>query len=284
MIKLMRSLFGLNGQTGNRKVVGAPESTGPGDVPYLKESEQRLAALQELCSRYRNTPYAAQFQAAFEKTKRIHTYLVSRDRGHELELFHVQRTDHFLSTYTAILTAQQEPTLQPLPPPLPSQRLPQPPPARPGGVLGRTVVFGPFRSEHKEVKAARTLNRETSQRVFQATADAKVEVPRLALPEIAINTYATVVYLREDVSDGLTTSEIGFTSSPEEKEAFISYISSRLGIDHLTYAGNAMVYVPTHDSKHPAEMLPVVHWHGTPYVLSMEDDRLYPVRTYRTRR
>jgi len=167
--------------------------------------------------------------------------------------------------------------------PLPSQRIPQPV-TRPGGVLGRTVVFGPFRSEHKEVKAARTVNRETSQRAFQATAEAKIEVPRLALPEIAINTYATIVYLREDLSDGLTTSEIGFTSTPEEKEAFINYISSRLGIDHLTYAGNAMVYVPTHESNHPAEMLPVVHWHGAPYVLSLEDFRLYPVRTYRKRR
>ncbi|PTX18293.1 hypothetical protein C8N40_10692 [Pontibacter mucosus] len=281
MKKLLQALFGLNGQTGNRKVVGSPESTDTGSMPYLRESEQRLMALEDLYAKYRHTPHAAQFKLAIEKTRRIHAYLVSRGRGHELELFHVQHTDHFLSTYTAILDAHQEPTEQIQP--QPSRRTPQPV-SRPGGVLGRTVVFGPFRSEHKEVKAARTVNRETSQRAYQATAEAKIEVPRLSLPEIAINTYATIVYLREDISDGLTTSEIGFTSTPEEKEAFVNYISSRLGIDHLTYAGNAMVYVPTHDTKHPAEMLPVLHWHGTPYVLSLEDYRLYPVRTYRTRR
>ncbi|OKL38552.1 hypothetical protein [Pontibacter flavimaris] len=281
MIKLLRSLFGLNGVTGNRKVVGSPESIEARDVPYIRESNQRLVALQELYGRYKNTPYAQQLQAAYEKTRRIHTYLSARGRGHELELFHVQHTDHFLSTFSAIMDAHQEPQVHVQ---LPPQRIPQPQPAGRPDVLGRTVVFGPFRSDRKEVKAARTLNRETSQRAFQDIAESRTEVPRLDLPEISINTYSKIVYLREDVSDGLTTSEIGFTSTPEEKEAFVNYITARLGLHDLTYAGNAMVYVPTHDSKHPAEMLPVLHWHGCPYVLSMDELRLYPVRTYRKRR
>ncbi|WP_266205164.1 hypothetical protein [Pontibacter kalidii] len=281
MIKLLRSLFGLNGVTGNRKVVGGPESIEAKEVPFIRESNQRLVALQELYARYKNTPYAQQLQAAYEKTRRVHTYLIARGRGHELELFHVQHTDHFLSTFTAIIDARQEPQAEV---PLPPQRIPQPLPAGRPDVLGRTVVFGPFRSDRKEVKAARTLNHETNQRAFQDIAESSTEVPRLNLPEISINTYSKIVYLREDVSDGLTTSEIGFTSTQEEKEAFVAYISARLGLHHITYAGNAMVYVPTHASTHPAEMVPVIHWHGCPYVLSMDDYRLYPVRTYRKRR
>ncbi|MCX2740719.1 hypothetical protein [Pontibacter anaerobius] len=278
MIKLLRTLFGLGGVTGNRKVVGSPESIDVKDVPYIEESNQRLAALQELYNRYKSTPYAQQLKAAYEKTKRIHTYLVARSRGQELEVFHLQHTDHFLNTFTVILHAHQQQLEQEK---IPAPQKPQP--VRKQDIMGRTLVIGPFRSDRKEVKAARMQNRETSQRVFVDIQEANTDVPRLALPEISINTYSKIVYLREDVSDGLTTNEIGFTATPEEKETFVNYISSRLGLHDITYAGNAMVYLPTHDSNHPAEMLPVIHWHGCPYVLNMEEFRLYPVRTYRKR-
>lgn len=279
MIKLLRSLFGLNGKTGNRKVVGASESIDAKDIPYIRESNQRLEALQELYHKYKHSAHGLRFQAVFEKTKRIHQYLVARGRGHELELFHVQHTDHFLSTFTTIIAMHEEQQLEE------KQSKHAPHAARPrAGVMGRTLVIGPFRSDRKEVTAARTQNRETSERAFLDTTESNIEVPRLGLTEISINTYSKIVYLREDISDGLTTSEIGFTSTPEEKETFVAYISSRLGLEGITYAGNAMVYLPTHNSSQPAEMVPVIHWHGAPYVLSLEDDRLYPVVTYRKRR
>ncbi|AKD04197.1 hypothetical protein POKO110462_11530 [Pontibacter korlensis] len=282
MIQLLRSLFGLNGAAGNRKVVGSPDGMEVKDVPYMQESNQRLVALQELYNRFRNTAHAPKLQAVYEKTKRIHTYLAARSRGHELELFHVQHTDHFLSAFTAIMDAHQEPQVQVSvpPPPRPSQP-PQPTPKP--DVMGRTLVIGPFRSDRKEVKTARTLNRQTSHRAYMDTTEANVEVPRLGLPEISINTYSQIVYLREDVSDGLTTNEIGFTSTPEEKATFEAYVSARFGLKDVTYVGNAMVYIPTHNSNQPAEIVPVIHWHGAPYVLSLEDNRLYPVSTYRKR-
>ncbi|TPE43257.1 hypothetical protein [Pontibacter mangrovi] len=272
MREFLRTMFGLNGQTGNRKVVDSTAGADEEKTPYLRESEQRLKALQELCAKYDGTPYAAHFKAALERTRRIHTYLAGRGRGHELELFHVQHTDHFLSTFTAILEAQQEP-----------QELPQQqekPISKPG-VRGRTVVFGPFRSERKEVKAVQNTNRATSQRAYSDIAETKTEVPRLSMPEIAINTYAKIVYLREDVSDGLTTCEIGFTSPPEEKAAFESYVAASIGLSDITYVGNAMVYAPPQGKPQPAEMVPVIHWHGAPYALHLEELRLYPVRTYR---
>ncbi|MDX5423250.1 MAG: hypothetical protein LPK07_07230 [Hymenobacteraceae bacterium] len=280
MIRLLRSLFGLKGVTGNRTVVGSPESPESKHLPYIEESTRRLQLLFELYNRYKNTPHGQQVKAVYEKTQRIHTYLAGRNRVHELEVFHLQHTDHFLSTFTAIINVHQQQHKAPAP-------AAPPPPQRPAGkpeIIGRTLVIGPFRRDRKEVKAARMQNRETSQQVFVDIADTKTEIPKLAEPEIAINTYSKIVYLREDISDGLTTNEIGFTSTPEEKQTFANHIAARLGLEHVTYVGNALVYIQTHTSAHSPEMVPVIHWNGSPYVLSLEDYRLFPVRTFRKSR
>ncbi|ARS35217.1 hypothetical protein [Pontibacter actiniarum] len=278
MMKFLRQIFGLNGVTGNRTVVGSPESTGARDSPYLEDSKRRLTELQELCARYKGTPYASEIKAAYDKTYRIHTYLVGRGRTHELEMFHLQHTDNFLNTFTVIINMHRQQYGQK------AAATPPEPLAQRTEVVGRTLVLGPFRRDRKEVKAARMQNRETSQRVFVETTEAKTDVPRLSIPEISINTYSKLVYLREDLSDGLTTDEIGFTSTPEEKHVFVNYISGRLGLHGITYVGNAMVYIPDHASSQPAEMVPVIHWNGSPYILSLEDYRLFPVRTYRKSR
>ena len=279
MIKLLRSLFGLKGVTGNRSVVGSPDSIDTKDLPYIIDSKRRLAELQELHTRYKSSPHAPILLAVYDKTRRIHRYLVNRKKGHELELFHLQHTDHFLNTFTAIINAHQqhyeEEEVKAVP--LPKQ-------VRKADMVGKTLVIGPFRRDSREVKAANKLNRATSEQAFADITEANIDVPRLILPQISINTYAKIVYLKEDVAGGLSTNEIGFTSTPEEKANFISYIAGRLGIADIAYIGNAMVYVPNHNSSHPAEVVPVVHWNGAPYALSLEDDLLFPVRTYRKNR
>ncbi|MFD2512577.1 hypothetical protein ACFSRY_01750 [Pontibacter locisalis] len=289
MIRFLKHLFGLKGVTGNRTVVGSPESIDTRDLPYIQDSQKRLTALLELYNRYKTTPHAQKIYSVYEKTKRIHAYLIARNKAHELELFHLQHTDHFLNTFTIIINAHQHRNPQvsqyrqprswassPPPPPPPSPR-----PATRPEVIGRTLVFGPFRSESKEVKAVQMQqSRETGQRIFVETKHAKTNIARLTVPEVAIDTYSKIVYLKEDVSDGLTTSEIGYTSTTEEKEAFVNYVAARLGIEEVSYVGNTMTSLHNHDSSNPAEMVPVIHWNGCPYALLLEEDRLFPVKTF----
>ena len=280
MSNFWRNLFGANGSAGSRSVVGgSPEGIDLQDVSYIRESNRRLTALQELYARYKGSPHAQQIREVQEKTTRIHKYLVGRKRLHELELFHLQHTDHFLNTFTVIMDVHQQHLEQEIP-------LPPPPPVTPTkkDVVGRTLVFGPFRSDRKEVKAARMQNRETSQQAFSDITEANIEVPRLSTPQISISTYSKIIYLKEVASDGLTSNEIGFTSTTEEKDAFVTYVAARLGLEGISYVGNAMVYLPTQNSTHPAEMVPVIHWNGSPYVLHLEDYRLFPVTTYRKTR
>ena len=287
MIRFLRSLFGLHGVTGNRTVMGNTESITSKDLPYIQDSSKRLAALQELYSRYKGTTHAQKIYTVYEKTKRIHTYLLNRNRAHELELFHLQHTDHFLNTYTVILDTHQQrhPLLYPpeqgkapsSPPPSPPSAKP---PTRPE-VIGRTLVLGPFRRYSREVKAMQMQQRETRQHVFVDTRQAKTDVTKLTVPGISIDTYSKIVYLREDLSDGLSTNEIGYTSSEEEKEAFVAYVSGQLEIAGITYVGNAMVSLSVANSAEPAEMVPVIHWNGAAYALHLESSRLFPVSTFR---
>lgn len=285
MIRFLRSIFGLRGVTGNRTVVANPESIDTRDLPYIQDSSKRLAALQELYSRYKGTSHAQKIYTVYEKTKRIHTYLTSRNRAHELELFHLQHTDHFLNTFTVIMDAHQQ--RHPLLYPQEQAKAPAAPVANPPArseVIGRTLVLGPFRSYSREVKAVQMQQREKSQRAFVETRQAKADVTHISVPGISIDTYSRIVYLREDLSDGLTTNEIGYTSSEGEKEAFVQYVSGQLGIAGVTYVGNAMVSLSVASSPEPAEMLPVIHWNGAAYALHLESSRLLPVSTFRQTR
>ncbi|MBF9254730.1 hypothetical protein I2I11_15600 [Pontibacter sp. 172403-2] len=281
MIKLLRMLFGLNGVTGNRTVAGSPDSIDVKELPYLSESNRRLAALQELYTRYKNTPHAHKLLAVYDKTKRIHQYLLNQKKGHALELFHLQHTDHFLNTFTAIINAyQQQPGEEATPRAVPR---PKPARARKADVVGRTLVIGPFRINSREVQMVYRPDLETEEEDFTETPETPMDVTTLELPQISINTFARIVYLKEDKAGGLASSnEIGFTSTQEEKEIFLTYIADKLGIQGLVYVGNALVYLPGSDQNQPAEMVPVIHWNGATYALSLSDDRLFPVRTYRS--
>jgi hypothetical protein len=279
MMGFLRSLFGLHGVTGNRTVVGKPDQLDVQDLPYIQDSNKRLSEILELYEKYKGTPYAQKIYTVYEKTKRIHTYLISRSKANELELFHLQHTDHFLNTFLTIIDAHRPAVL------LQNQRVrsvapeASPSPSRPE-VIGRTFVLGPFRSETKEVRNVKMQAGERRQRDFAHTVQDKLVLPELVAPEIAIDTYSRIVYLNQSISDGLTTSEIGYTSSPEEKEAFVAYVSRFLGIANLSYVGNTMVRFSANNRSQPTEVLPVINWNKCPYILHLEEGRLYPVRTF----
>ncbi|WP_242919464.1 hypothetical protein [Pontibacter liquoris] len=269
MRDFLQGLFGQKGPAGNRTVAGTPVPINVKEAAYIRDSKQRLSALQALQGRYKGTPYAQKIKDVHDKTERIHTYLAERSRAYELELFHLQHTDHFLNTFTVILDVHRQ-----------QVRSTRSATARADAVI-RRMVSGPFRKERKEVKEARRQNLETSERVLADIAGSITNVPRLTVPEISINTYTKLIYLREDAPDSLIPHKIGFTSSPEEKEMFVSYVADRLGLEDITYIGNALVAIPIHQPAQPPEMVPVIHWNGSPYVLMLDDHRLFPVSTFR---
>lgn len=284
MIRFFRLLFGLNGVTGNRTVAGKPDSIAIKDLPYIQDSKKRLTALHELYTRYQGTPHAQKILAVYDKTKRIHTYLADRSRVHELELFHLQHTDHFLSTFTAIIDTHRPKTIptQDVASPSSKPQQSQKPTGRPE-VIGKTFVLGPFRRETKEVKAVKLQNKEKSRRIFVETVEDSAEVAKLHIPDVAIDTFSKIVYLKEDRGEGLSTNEIGYTSSVEEKEAFVDFVTSNYGLSSIgiVYVGNALVYLP--ENEMAAEMVPIIHWNGAHYAVCLEEHKLFPVSTFRKR-
>lgn len=273
MKSFFRTLFGMPSGANARTVAGQQESMRERELPYLEDSARRLAALQDLYQRYKGTAHTQKLLTVYDKTRHIHAYLSGRGRLHELELFHLQHTDHFISTFTAIIDTKR-PRTQVVEEARPAaqQTVERP------EVIGRTFVLGPFRRETKEVLDIRKQNQRTPVETVQA----QTEVPQLSIPHISIDTYSKIVYLRENATEGLSTHEIGYTSTPEEKDDFITFVSGRLGISGISYAGNTMLYLPTENAaKQPAEMVPVIHWNGAPYALSLEEERLFPVSSYR---
>ncbi|WP_242928282.1 hypothetical protein [Pontibacter vulgaris] len=270
MRSLLRFIFGREKPTGRRAVVGNPVSIDVKDVPHITESKKRLAALRELYNRYKNSTHAQNIKSVYEKTERIHTYLLSKNRVNELELFHLQHTDHFLNTFNVIMDAHQQHRQESLVSPVSDNK-----------AAARKTILVP---NGNEAKTTQVLEREPRSSYNGETHAVKANVARLTIPDISIDTFANIIYLKENQPDGLTSDEIGFTSTPEEKETFIRYISGKLGVKEITYLGNAMVHIPDVPGSSPPEMVPVIHWNGSPYALYLDDFRLFPVRTYRKSR
>lgn len=256
----MRSLFGLERST--RTVVGHSASIDLKDVTYIKESKERLTALHHLFKRYRGTPHETKMRLAYEKTKNIHNYLLSKRRLHELELFHLQNTDHFLTTYSVILNAYEQ-----------QHHSPQ---------AGSASFSGKFAALNSRPVVAAGPKTEMVKPVSSeggATDKDRLEVPKLQVPVIMINSYANIPY--EEADDELPPAEIGLTSSEPEKEAFLQHVSVRLGIDEISYVGNALVNIPNSNGDTPTGLVPVIHWKGYLYALNLNDYRLFPVKLYR---
>ncbi|MCC9138340.1 hypothetical protein ACFSKU_21685 [Pontibacter silvestris] len=277
MIKFMRSLFGFGGISENRSVAGSPASVDIQDVQYIKDSNVRLAVLHDLYNRYKNTPHQYKLKYVYEKTKEIHTYLVSKKKVHELEMFHLQNTDNFVNTFTVILDVHQR---------------------------HATSIFSPLKTETKEKSAsggnnilkdiaseALKRNRgksavpEQAKQVNGSNLTAEASVAGMVVPDISIDTFSKVFYVKKYTTDGLISGEISFTSTDQEKESFLLSISAHLGIDRniISYVGNTLMTLHNNNGSDQTEFVPVIHWKGFTYALHTKDYRLFPVRIQRRR-
>jgi hypothetical protein len=268
MIDFLRSLFGVQDEAGERMVVGAPVDFGLRDVAYIKDSNQRLTQLQDLAARYHATPHEAKLKAVYEKTRHIHTYLVSRKRVHDLEIFHLQNTDHFISTYTAIIDVHHRPA-----------------------DTGKGAAESPLQGKPGKPPRVRLSDKradlpdlvkpiQTSVQKYDA-GEARVQVPRLLIPDISINTFEKITYYTEDKAGNLVPNQVGFTSSKGEKEAFQHYMATTLGLEDVSYVGNTLVTIPNSNGITPTGLVPVLHWESFLYAVNLNDMRLFPVRIYR---
>ncbi|MFT2007897.1 hypothetical protein ACMA1I_04415 [Pontibacter sp. 13R65] len=267
---MLRFLFGFKGESGNRMVVGQPVQVDVKEVQYILSSTNRLTVLLNLQNRYKGTAHEAKFRAVHEKSKRIHNYLVSKKRLHELELFHLQHTDHFINTFTVIMDVhQRHDTNSPVAP----EPEPEPEKSEVREEL-RQVKEKPPKPAKYVSEMARKV-REKSSGITSASDD----LPVVVVPVVELDMYSSIVYARENSDIGLITKKIGLSSTEEEKEAFLNHLASRIGIgkDSLSYAGNAVLSVPARHGTVDTGTMPVINWVGFSYALSLTDYRLFPV-------
>ncbi|WP_210465329.1 hypothetical protein [Rufibacter roseolus] len=271
MMDFVRSLFGMK-EEGRRAVAGATADFGMEEITYIKESNRRLTLLQELSSRYKATPQAAKMKAVYEKTRNIHTYLVARKKVHELEMFHLKNTDHFINTFTAILDVHQK-----------HDQLSQA--ASASGNKVEEMVQNSRADRMKRLEKMANLPDQvkpiSNPVKFYNAGEAKAAVPRLYLPDISINTVEKVTYYTDGKSEELVPREVGFTSSKDQKEAFQNHLTARLGLKDVSFVGNALVTIPNNNGITPTGIVPVIHWEGYLYAINLNDYRLFPVRIYR---
>jgi hypothetical protein len=306
MIQFFRSLFG-GGQESTRTVMDHPGAADARAMQYIRASNARLNALHKLYDRYKHTPHAEKILAVFEKTKLVHNYLVTRKRIQELELFHVQNTEHFINTFTTVINVHERHIKDSY---IPEREKPQPLPQvnkpRPQGqpqpqprVMPRPEPSQAFESkveqvlkriESETIKGLYTAQKVTEmvKRVANQAPGAQADVmqttvPTLGVPVIAIDTYSRVFYAPELEGGATMSKEISFTSSDGDKEVFLQHVAAKLAVEakELSYIGNAMLAIPDTKGPSPARHVPIVHWRGYPYAISLLDYRLFPVRMHR---
>lgn len=280
MIKFVRSLFGFNGSTSNRKVIGTNASFDPQEVNYIKDSNKRLNTLLDLQKKYQGTPHETKLKAVLEKTKKIHWFLVSKKRVHELELFHIRNTDNFISTYSLIIDVHQrhketafhalEVETKTIEAKIPQVQasFPKTAPASNGN---RGELFD-------IVEKIKQRNRQSSS--VNAIASG-TEIPSLAIPEIYINTVAKVFYQKENAPGKQISYEISFVSTQQEKDAFQAYVAERVGMKDIYYVGNTIIKISDNKAPGLEETVPVFYLRNYLYVLTLHDFRMYPVKMYR---
>jgi hypothetical protein len=280
MIQFVRSLFGLNGSSSNRKAIGSTTGFDPQEVNYIKDSNKRLNLLLDLQKKYKGTPHEAKLKLVLEKTKKIHWFLVSKKRVNELELFHIRNTDNFISTYALIIDVHQrhkenafhalEVEAKPVEVQKPVVQAPLPPVEQ---------ATNGNRGELFEIaEKVKQRNKQTSSVHALAVG---TEIPRLAIPEVFINTVAKVFYQKENLPGKQVAHEISFVSTQQEKDAFQSYIAERIGMKDIYYVGNAIIKQPDSRSSALEETVPIFYLRNYLYALTMHDFRIFPVKIYR---
>jgi hypothetical protein len=268
MINFFRSLLGWRGPANTRTVAGNQVTLDRREAAYIQDSNTRLQALFNLGKRYKGTPQEARMQAVYEKTKTIHTYLVARKRSQELELFHLQHTDHFINTFNVIWQAHQIHPEGLATAPAPEQAIPLP-----------EATITKERKVEERNKRQEPVHATNGRVSLPLPEEPKAQIPRLAAPNVRINPNAKVLYpIKEPNLKGETTKEIGFTSPALEKESFQAHISARFGIRNIAYMGNALVNIPDTAGPTHTGLVPIIQWAGSLYALNLNDNRLFPVK------
>ncbi|MGV3503578.1 MAG: hypothetical protein ACO1O1_07705 [Adhaeribacter sp.] len=268
MTGFFRSLFSWGSEANARTVIGGQVSLDAKQAALVRESNNQLAALFNLCKKYMGTPYAARMRSVYEKTHTIHNYLTTKNRIQELALFHLQHTEHFINTFTIIWQVHQKqpsgnfsppPTHAPLPPVPNGHSVKANKPAEPIPVQGRAYQQ-PSGEPDKWLAAAQS------------------QVPRLTVTPIRIDTAARMLYKMVNQEGKEETREIGLTSPEEEKEKFLEYVATRFGLSQISYKGNALVNIPDSKAAKPTGLVAIIYWLGCSYALNLMDGRLFPVK------
>jgi hypothetical protein len=292
MIQFLRSFFGLNSTSSNRKVLGANVSFDLQEVAYIKDSNDRLTILLNLYKKYKGTLHADKIKAVYEKTRKIHEYLLSQKRIHELELFHIQHTEHFISTFALIVDIHErhkersykpvetEPEVIPVKEPIKKEPVPIVTSKKePEVQIPVTIESSNGRGKGELfdiVEKARYKNKQAD-----ATAIAGAEAPMLHVPEISIDTIAKAFYFREAGPGKQIPNEISFISSPQEKEAFQAHICNHLGAKNIYYVGNGRISKLDSKNPHREEVVPIIYWSKFSYAITLHDYRMFPVKINR---
>jgi hypothetical protein len=256
MIDWLRSFFGWSGSANARTVVGHQEPVDIRQAAYIQDSNTRLNLLFHLYNRFRGTPHEAKIRSVYDKTKSIHAGLVERKRIRELELFHIQNTDHFINTFTVILDAHQKHARRPL------------------------AAAGPTGSRPAAGNSSQEPVMPTNGRAALAGLPAAgTQIPRLSAPVVRINPTARILYdLPEATPEAAKTKEIGLTSTAAEKESFQAHVSGRFGISDIAYLGNALVNIPDTSGPTPTGLVAIIQWQRQAYAVNFTDGRLFPVK------
>ncbi len=278
MKDFFRSLFGMGGSAGKRYALGHRHEIDLKDVNYVRDANARLVTLHQLYSRYKKTPHAFKVKAVYEKTKAIQDYLISMNRVHELEIFHLQHTDHFINTFTAIINVHQNEPEAPEPAAFTAPKEEKPRPVRTPSEM-ETLLDNLKKDRFKE-----SWNRMTGKAAGAGSYSAskhndaaEAEVPKLSIPAVSINTFEKIPYFPV----GLPARAIGYTSTSSEKEDFLRHLSYCLSIDNITYLGNAPLQISGKRGAESYTLLPVIRWKASLYAIDMSENRLFPVKTLR---
>jgi hypothetical protein len=267
MIQYFRSLLGIRSASSNRTVVGASISFDARELEYIKESNRRLTDLFNLSKQYRGTEQEARFRVVYEKTKKIHSYLISQKRVHELELFHIQNTEHFLNTFSTIINAYEADHKKDHAIELPHGNAPK--------------VSLDTDSPVSQLKTVPVPPRETSHKILQQDSVAEnttvVTKDKLLMPVVSMSPTANVVYVQIPTTREHITKEVSFISNRSDKEAFLKFIHVKLGIKDISYLGNAMLMKASATPGAAKVAVPLIRWKGYTYAIDLDDYRLYPV-------
>ena len=279
MMGFFRSLFGIS-RPSQRIALGHSIPIELKDVKYIQSSKERLEALFTLHNSFKNSPYAPKVKAVYDKTKKIHTYLIARNRLQELELFHIRNTEHFISAFTAIVDAHQqqfEVEESSAEKGFPSSQKPQ-------REAKRETLLDSFKSEKFKENWDGMLGKPENGRSQPGTGrgrgivEEKDAIPFLEVPTISINTFEKIPYFPE----GSSARAIGYTSTSQEKHEFQQHLIHALGIENPKYIGNAQLREATATSGYSTNLYPIIHWKGFLYAVNLgEGLRLFPVQTFK---